>query len=454
MVERRCAHPIRGSAPHLFAQDAERLLDLTAMRQMRDDDPGRTRHVRREPHVEPLPAPSPNKRQRRGVLASPATNGDGGDTEGGGGGGGGGGRGEGGGGGGWRARGEGQHDGRCTVRVLPSLAPAKRATVRVCVLWRDARPEKSNGELHGILTRSQSVDRGGGARRLLVARFVMLRLVARERRNSGKARLGIPSAAVINVGSGCIVSRDGHVLTAAHLFVNPKTNQLYQGKAPESVIIAIGKYDGDANPSRRLACSLSQRVGHLPRPASHRPTGPAQHPLHRWSFWAELLTPPEILRERDSSRRLLDLAVLRIRGSLSISPPIFDGRDKHYVVEEKGNDLPAKFDSLRLGKEMDVVSGSPLLVLGWWVAARIPALPLSRCVRSTSHPRRAAILRPLPNTTPPVSTQIMTPAGSDPPQSHLNPVRAPPPPPPPPPPPNPPQPLTAPPPPLHTQAFS
>ena len=58
------------------------------------------------------------------------------------------------------------------------------------------------------------------------------------------------------------------MLTAAHLFVSPSTLQLYHGHRPERVTIAIGVYEGDAAPSR-------------------------------WAWWAELLTPLEILREKD-----------------------------------------------------------------------------------------------------------------------------------------------------------
>ena len=63
---------------------------------------------------------------------------------------------------------------------------------------------------------------------------------------------------------------------------------------PEEVLITIGVYVADAEPSR-------------------------------WEYWAELLTPPHRLQERDGRGRLLDLAVLRCVGRLSLQPPAFAG---------------------------------------------------------------------------------------------------------------------------------
>ena len=181
--------------------DAERTLDLVNMRQFRDDAPSRTRRVRRDPpHASPpLPpaggTPAGRKRDRD------VDGGGDGDGDGGGGGGGGGGG----------AVSPGADATR--VRMLPDLAPAKRATVRIVTLVR------STGE-------------------------------------------------VLSAGSGCIVSRDGHVLTAAHLFINPRNSrpELFGGKhAAADVVLAVAVYDADALASR-------------------------------WSYWAELQTPLEILQ--------------------------------------------------------------------------------------------------------------------------------------------------------------
>ena len=167
------------------------------------------------------------------------------------------------------------------VRVLPDLTSAKRATVRVVALVR------SSGE-------------------------------------------------VLSAGSGCIVSRDGHVLTAAHLFISPRNGLLFGGKyAAADVVLAVGMFDADALASR-------------------------------WSHWAELLTPLEVLQERDEKRRLLDLAILRIRGTLVVRPPSFTGTRTRYTVERQGDEPPPQFsDTLRLGRPQDVASGSALFVLGW-----------------------------------------------------------------------------------------
>lgn len=258
--------------------DAERLLDLCAMRQVRDDDRGRSRPVRREPAVEPL-ACSPRPKRQRGAHDSGESSGTRHTTAG---------LGE-------RDRGSGGDPAvgvpraadACTVRVLPSLARAKRATVRICTMTL----------------------RGG----------------------SGRWH-------VLTAGSGAIVSRDGHILTAAHLFLHPTAmGALFGGGSPApEVLIAIGAYDTDGSPSK-------------------------------WAWWAELLTPIDLLREKDASGiRLLDLAILKVRGALALSPAVFAGVDEPYTVERRGQDAPPPFsDALRLGKEADVVSGCPLLVLGW-----------------------------------------------------------------------------------------
>ena len=101
------------------------------------------------------------------------------------------------------------------------------------------------------------------------------------------------------------------------------------------MVLAIGVYDADALPSR-------------------------------WSYWAELQTPLEILKERDEKRRLLDLAILRIRGTLVLQPAVFTGTSTRYQVQREGDEAPPQFsDTLRLGRPADVTSGSPLIVLGW-----------------------------------------------------------------------------------------
>ena len=183
--------------------DAERTLDLVYMRQFRDDAPSRTRRVRRDPpHASPLLPPDGGTPAGRKRDRDVDGGGDGdGDGDGGGGGGGGGGG----------AVSPGADATR--VRVLPDLAPAKRATVRIVTLVR------STGQ-------------------------------------------------VLSAGSGCIVSRDGHVLTAAHLFINPRNGrpELFGGKHPVAdVVLAVAVYDADALASR-------------------------------WSYWAELQTPLEILQ--------------------------------------------------------------------------------------------------------------------------------------------------------------
>ena len=103
--------------------DAERTLDLVYMRQFRDDAPSRTRRVRRDPpHASPLLPPDGGTPAGRKRDRDVDGGGDG-DGDGGGGGGGGG------------AVSPGADATR--VRMLPDLAPAKRATVRIVTLDRE-----------------------------------------------------------------------------------------------------------------------------------------------------------------------------------------------------------------------------------------------------------------------------------------------------------------------------
>ena len=110
----------------------------------------------------------------------------------------------------------------------------------------------------------------------------------------------------LNFASGVFVSRQGHILTAAHPFLGPQPNgDIHQNPPPMSVmygdpligwprfgqggkelalvanlVIAIGVFDGDEEPSR-------------------------------WRYQAELLTKPELLKRREAEGQLIDLAVLR-----------------------------------------------------------------------------------------------------------------------------------------------
>ena len=239
--------------------DAERTLDLVYMRQFRDDAPSRTRRVRRDPpHASPLLPPDGGTPAGRKRDRDVDGGGDGdGDGDGGGGGGGGGGG----------AVSPGADATR--VRVLPDLAPAKRATVRIVTLVR------STGQ-------------------------------------------------VLSAGSGCIVSRDGHVLTAAHLFINPRNGrpELFGGKHPVAdVVLAVAVYDADALASRWSYWAELQTPLEILQVACNRVHPPCNrvHPacsrVHPCGHMCGDGRPPLAPQERDEKRRLLDLAILRIRGA-------------------------------------------------------------------------------------------------------------------------------------------
>ena len=81
-----------------------------------------------------------------------------------------------------------------------------------------------------------------------------------------------PNERFIELGSGAIVSDQGHVLTAAHVFVDgrwplghPYYLALYHMVPERDILIAIGTYKNDRTPTQ-------------------------------WKFWAERLTPLELLK--------------------------------------------------------------------------------------------------------------------------------------------------------------
>ena len=111
-------------------------------------------------------------------------------------------------------------------------------------------------------------------------------------------RIGIfdrPNKRFIELGSGAVVSDQGHVITAAHLFVackyppgHPYHLALYNMVPERDILIAIGTYKNDRTPAQ-------------------------------WKFWAERLTPLELLRVRAqrgvaTSRRATSRRRERLRG--------------------------------------------------------------------------------------------------------------------------------------------
>ena len=134
---------------------------------MRDDGPGRSRPVRREPPAAPYSTrPTKRRRDARGATGG----GEGGGGEGGGG--------EGGG---------CEGGGVATVRVLPNLSPAKRATVRVVVLRRDSGVVLTAGERVASCCRAS--ERASHSESLLPdSRLGLPRLARRPRAHGGAPR--------------------------------------------------------------------------------------------------------------------------------------------------------------------------------------------------------------------------------------------------------------------------
>ena len=189
-----------------------------------------------------------------------------------------------------------------------------------------------------------------------------------------------------DLGSGAIISSQGRILTAAHLFVGPKPDpdlvkqgllhlqnpppfsQMYSDGSTErfrsrgearDLVICIGKFVDDKKPCE-------------------------------WAYTATLVTPKEVLMKfheiSSSQPLLLDLAVLQITGSLTMSPSTFkpksqpsseafqtylasDPSMKFKIIEEAAFhpdqecELPAV---LKLGDPSAVPVGeNRLLAVGW-----------------------------------------------------------------------------------------
>lgn len=113
----------------------------------------------------------------------------------------------------------------------------------------------------------------------------------------------------------------------------------------------------------------------------------------QWKYWAELVTPLETLQElRESPNarefpnapletQLLDLAVLQIRGSLELDPPVFTTKGVYlrqllsgtYTVQSKGPDSVPLQPPLPVGLRLRDLKTDPLTVnldmitcFGWY----------------------------------------------------------------------------------------
>lgn len=163
------------------------------------------------------------------------------------------------------------------------------------------------------------------------------------------------SNGLLDIGSGSLVRRganacEGHVLTAAHVLIDPVSLQPKEGPPPppggilydpsnSTVLVLIGEYEAD---------DLSSR----------------------WKYWAEVKTPYHLLQSKNGAY-LLDLAILQVRGTVDVTPDTFQhtnppnlGADK-YTINSKSWTAPVFAQSLKVGDPSSVAVGDPLPCLGW-----------------------------------------------------------------------------------------
>ena len=169
-------------------------------------------------------------------------------------------------------------------------------------------------------------------------------------------RVGVYSKStqkLLDVGSGTLVSRDdsgckGHVLTAAHVLINPTTLLPREGPVPSNdilyesasgVVMLLGEYEAD---------DLSSK----------------------WKYWAEVKTPFSVLQQQHGGG-LLDLAILKIGGTVSMTPDIFMHTGgaglsaDTYTLQSQGMTPPSFSVCLPVGDPSSVVTGDPLPCIGW-----------------------------------------------------------------------------------------
>ena len=169
------------------------------------------------------------------------------------------------------------------------------------------------------------------------------KLVGDLRVKNATVRLGLLSTDTgrfFDLGSGVLVSGEGHVLTAAHTFLAmteqfPRNGQLYGLREPQHVMIVVGLYQSEGEAAR-------------------------------WRHRAELLTPASLLRRKvgfrsSSSRQVyIDLAVLRIIGDVELDPPTWaPSADWYEACESCGR--PRRAKSQALGPRVTVVWSTPTL---------------------------------------------------------------------------------------------
>jgi hypothetical protein len=162
---------------------------------------------------------------------------------------------------------------------------------------------------------------------------------------------------LLSLGSGTLL-HDGQVLTAAHLFLNtsdpkfPPSWSSHLMNTPDwndvasPIIIMIGLYEADELPSR-------------------------------WRYWAELVTPLAVLQKMWPGTAMLhDLAVLRVRGHLEVTPATFTSFTSDvYTVTQKHAAVTAVAtlalpQAIELADPDTLISGITMVTVFGWFAPK------------------------------------------------------------------------------------
>ena len=158
---------------------------------------------------------------------------------------------------------------------------------------------------------------------------------------------------ILNVGSGVVMKSYSEafaqVLTCAHNFldVGGSYSFLY-GRQPEAIVILIGTYMSDAEPSE-------------------------------WKYSAKLKTPEALLKEEvpfgsSGSKSLLDLAVLEVNRYIDVKPSAYQGLNARYTLGHEhpvfsaASICPLRWLGLERGDANKIVIGSSgeVSAAGWY----------------------------------------------------------------------------------------
>ena len=186
-------------------------------------------------------------------------------------------------------------------------------------------------------------------------------LVAKVKRAT--LRIGLYQTAtnkLVDLGSGTLIDAGpgnpvGQVLSAAHVFLKTSDAALPPKYLDSAIdwnspaapfIILVGLYQADDKSSN-------------------------------WAFWAELVTPLNVLQQTKAkpwSKTLVDLAVLQIRGEIEMSPAVYTGptlTESFTVVKRSAAASPLSLpEGIQLGDPSLVQTGiSTVTVFGWFAPA-------------------------------------------------------------------------------------